>query len=376
MQVGLKGSTGQLKSLVEAYNTAFKLDLLQDGRALGDFLVPAELWPSPKLRSGTAALSDTLHWALAAPEAGTRIEIYEVDEEAAEAPEAATKICLLLQSGASRDDARLSLQARAASAEPAAQSAPESPAGISPAQRGQGRRLSVHATPPSMRARQATPVFTPPAQRAEMAAGESSVATSSGGAEQAGAQFDSHIAEAVHEALLGTGKANKRLLLSTVLLGRGVATVPFSHMIAGQLDGKTLAILQHLILQTLKGRCMLRGNLIRLPFLGLDIVGRLIDTGMPSNMPVRIQGCPAITILTGAKQHDQATIQDRHQLQYSQIAAKVAAHVVGGGEDGPAATAALQAAMAGERSLGASFSDLGGLQSQASLAMLCSILSF
>jgi len=128
--------------------------------------------------------------------------------------------------------------------------------------------------------------------------------------------------------------------------------------------------MQYLAFQALRDRYILEGNLLRLPLLGLDVVVRVGDVGRATAAAaVRVRSCSAISFALWSEDGVDESIQRLQitgagQSAYCQKAAQAAAEVLGGGEEGPAGRAALEAARSGDSSRGTSFDDLGGLKAQ------------
>ena len=333
VQVALRGGEGWPSTLGQRFSAAYNLSLEPHSSLLGDFMIATELWPSPKLRPGTAALSDALYWALGAPPAGTGIEVHELRAEGVDAPSNEVDVQLHF-AGASGGP--LAVQPRAAAspvASPELMRGGASPAAqiASPAMRGQRGRTPVQAMSPSMRG-SASKAYTTPEK--------SDVSRPVAAQAKPSPEMDSQRAKALSEALLSR---------------------------TGEVDGKALSTLQFLAFQAFKDRPILAGNLVRLPFLGLDIVLRVSEiVGAGEGTPVQVLSSHALSILGWDDGRPFPHQQSRPGLAYAHKAAQAAAQAVDGGDGGPAAVAAFQAAGAGERSLGTSYADLGGLQAQVS----------
>jgi hypothetical protein len=111
---------------------------------------------------------------------------------------------------------------------------------------------------------------------------------------------------------------------------------------------------------------VLPGNIVTLPFLGLDIqlIVREID-GNPES-PSQITAGTTVKISMGSRSSFESNSDKSKIPSYVNLAKQAAADALGEEDEGPAGQAAHQAAMGGARSLGSSLANLGGLESQVS----------
>ena len=120
---------------------------------LGDYCVAAELWPSQKLRNGTAAVSAALGAMLGSSPAGSVINLYQNSGQK-DSMHQCSLVRLQLCSN-SADIGAVSLGHRSSTADaPEAGSSGEQPSSASPnpaTPLQRGRTGGSHATPPSMR---------------------------------------------------------------------------------------------------------------------------------------------------------------------------------------------------------------------------------
>jgi len=201
VQVALAGSSergGRPCPLVERFNTFLKINIRSSTQGPGDYFVPSELWPSPKLRPGTASLSHPLHWALGAPDTGASILVQDTIGSSYESSFMFSEsICLQLQCAFSADHHSLPLQPRTVEDLKASPGTPVA----SPSQKAQGRRQNLNATSPTMR-NSATQLS--PAMRRSQAVKDAKTTE----AEETTRTFnvEGYNTKAVYDALFGTGK--------------------------------------------------------------------------------------------------------------------------------------------------------------------------
>lgn len=125
---------------------------------LGDYCVTAELWPSQKLRNGTAAVSSALGAMLGSSSPGSIINLYQLFNKKESMQQCSLVRLQLCSKAADVDAASLSHRSSSDAPEEAfgngepSSSARALPNPATPLQRGRtGSMQASHATPPSMR---------------------------------------------------------------------------------------------------------------------------------------------------------------------------------------------------------------------------------
>ena len=186
VQVSLASADGGILATQDRFNGILApLDNIKG--KLGEYCVPAELWPSQKLRSGTAAVSPALGAMLGSSPLGSSIKLYQLSET-----QESLHHCYIVQlqlCSSTTDLGGVSLGHRSTTDEVAEGNQPEassaSPNPATPLQRGRaGGNQRISATPPSMRgsmASQVTPNLLVPSK-------EPSSSRSSTGKKSAGGQ--------------------------------------------------------------------------------------------------------------------------------------------------------------------------------------------
>lgn len=139
-----------------------------DAQQAGDLVVPAELWPAPRLARGMAAASPALQDALARPSPGTQLAVYSAagkPPQQQQQPECATvllRLCTMQRGTFAPLPAVLPCLAEEAGEEAAATPA----GGAARARAPEARQPPPSPARPAMRAGGGTPVALSPAMRA------------------------------------------------------------------------------------------------------------------------------------------------------------------------------------------------------------------
>ena len=107
------------------------------------------------------------------------------------------------------------------------------------------------------------------------------------------------------------------------------------------------------------------GNVLSLPFLGLDIRLIVNEIDGTSGNPALVTSGTIVKVNIGSTSSEGGTVLSKVPA-YVNLAKQAAADALGEEDEGPAAEAAFQAASAGARSLGSSLEGLGGLNAQVS----------
>ena len=317
---------------------------------IGNCCVAAEVWPSHKLKKGVAAVSDALSCMLNSPSPGRSILVYDGSEEGdlsiSECSTVVFKLCLdidprgVVERGGGRSGGNgLGGGGGAESSYPTSSTGPSTPTAPSPGQRG-GRV----ATPPSMRG---AGTSLPSPHLLGMPPQPVSASKSSKKKNKSQAGSDS-VSRSQEGATSNVKNPLQRRVVQDLVNGHG--------------DGSKFAdVLRILALQTLQNRLLLPGNIITLPFLGLDILLRVEEIAEGEESVPRRVGKRTLVVLDVGDGVNGGQVESE---TYADKAAKAAADAVGDGDDGPAAKATYQAAIAGMKSLGVPSSELGGLHSQ------------
>lgn len=145
----MSGCNGQPVNLQDRFTT--KLGITLDKQdLLGECFVPAELWPSQRLRNGTAAVSEALSAMLGSASPGETITLHRLPSEINTAQTCST-VVLQLCADSEKESSAVPVALRKKLTAPDAQPEAGSPSPITPAQRGRGANQPPRASPPSMR---------------------------------------------------------------------------------------------------------------------------------------------------------------------------------------------------------------------------------
>lgn len=117
-------------------------------------------------------------------------------------------------------------------------------------------------------------------------------------------------------------------------------------------------VIELLAKRCLLGRFCLAGNLIAVPIIGANVLFRVSSST-----------ASAISLGTSVTLDAPKDKAGSSYAGYSTLAGDAAANALGGGKGGVAYTAAYHAALAGERSLGTTYANLGGCELQVRFAI-------
>ena len=152
LQVALSGSNVQPINLLDKFSAQIGFQLDKVG-LIGETYVPAELWPSQKLRPGTVAISEALSSMLGSPSPGEFISLHQLPEDTNSTEQCCAVVLQLCSNSGEKCGGSVPIAPRKhfSASSGGSQIEPSSPSPISPAQRGRISNQAPRASPPSMR---------------------------------------------------------------------------------------------------------------------------------------------------------------------------------------------------------------------------------